>query len=495
MNSHETEAKIKLREKQLKIARLKSSINYQAIPYRTSSTNTNTNTNTDTNMNGMRNILKEVPTPIKERVVSLTTEPKHQLTTAINKALKFDVKKKNGKRRNGYSKNGKSRSRDGRYNGDRIEALAPPPPSKKITIRNLWKRRHAHSIDEGIRRERALEFETTGQQLSEILDGSTEEGKPKKKPRRYAARTIAGLISALTEEATGLEVAVDARNDTPLWKKQVDSLEINFSRLGVRALRMGGLDEALMDMSEDLSPDEKESMADSLQEEAKHAYDNFDLVGAPAANSTIDEIFDRIDTDNSGTLDEEELTRALGMASGLSSPSIKAQSSSALSKLVSRLINLYDTNGDGVVDREEYRKLVEDMAEVRKTQKQKQKERQEKKQEERERPGTFHPLKLLQTANRTFQRLSKKNKEESDTRVSNTGYDRLSSQRHSQASEPMTTAAEGNGVNFEGAQDISDDPSFMNTISKGEGSILFSDLKLDLRRLLFGAVPIVKRVS
>lgn len=493
-----------LEEKRLK---LKSSIHYHAIPYRG-----------DKSYIASRKLLKKkngaayglhnlhngtlyptVQVPLmKDRVVNFTIERKFQLTAAINNAMSPDGRK-NGKTKNGASQTSSSSS-------ENIKVTAPAVSSKKLTIRNLWKRRHAQSIDQGIRRERIIEPVSTGKKLSDILDETTDqEGGNKRKPRRYAARTIAGLISALAEEATGLEVAVDARNDTPLWKKQIDAVEINFSRLGVRALRMGGLDEAFIDMNEDLSPFEKEIMADSLHEEAKSAYSDINLMDTPPSDSTIDEIFDRIDTDNSGTLDEEELTRALSIASGLSNSPDDENSSSALSKLVSRLINLYDTNGDGVVDREEYRNLVEDMTHVRNTQRLKQKEREEKEQERLERRWGLHPLKWARMASRTFQRWTRK---EATGNLSDKGNRSveppIKTQRESQNSNlrspqsratSVATIDEGDSVDFVGAQDISDDPSLMKTITKGEGSIKFSDLKLDLRRLVFGAVPLVKRVS
>ena len=52
----------------------------------------------------------------------------------------------------------------------------------------------------------------------------------------------------------------------------------------------------------------------------------------------------------------------------------------------------------------------------------------------------------------------------------------------------------GNEIDFSKARDISDDVSVVGAVNKGEGSIVLSDLKLDLRRLLFGALPVVKRV-
>lgn len=377
---------------------------------------------------------------------------------------------------------------------------------RRITIRSLWKRRHARSIEEGIRREKLNTVVTTEQQLSNILDETSNvhldeetdrDGKGrKKKGRRYAARTIAGLISALAEEATGLEVQVDARNDTPFWGKHIDTVKINFSRLGVKALRMGGLDEALMDVGETLSPFEKETMAESLHEEAMKPFktntsalkDHGTSSNSNNSNSnSVDEIFDRIDVDNSGALDEEELARALSIASGLSNDlDIGEKSAPALSKLASRLISIYDTNGDGVVDREEYRKLVEDMTSVRDTQRIKQREREEKLQESLDKRWGIHPLKWMRMMTHIFHRWSSKDSQEA-----------VIEQTSLVDSKPSTNSVikSDKVVEFEAASDISDDPSVISTISKSEGSIILSDLKLDLRRLLFGAVPIVKHIT
>jgi hypothetical protein len=43
--------------------------------------------------------------------------------------------------------------------------------------------------------------------------------------------------------------------------------------------------------------------------------------------------------------------------------------------------------------------------------------------------------------------------------------------------------------------DVTEDEAFWGSVNQGEGSIVFEDLRLDLRRLLFGAIPLAKRVS
>merc|ERR1712038_2042123 len=103
-----------------------------------------------------------------------------------------------------------------------------------------------------------------------------------------------------------------------------------------------------------------------------------DINGTSTVN-TPDDIFDRIDVDKSGALDEEELTHALTIASGV--PALKEKSMAALGRLAQRLVRLYDTNGDGVVDRDEYKKLVADMTAVRDAQRLKKKEREERRKQ------------------------------------------------------------------------------------------------------------------
>jgi Ca2+-binding EF-hand superfamily protein len=479
-------------------AQLRNSISYKPIPYR--------GANGVLVLNGLRGHDAEAAAttngkvevqPImaqKEDTDTYLTLIKEQdvkikLTNAINKVLKLDS---SSKIQNGHAVH----SLD-------MDGLELAPPTKYLTIRNLWKRRHARTIEEGIRRER-IEPTTTEQLLSTVLDETTQsedgavDGKGPKKKQRFAARTIAGLISALAEEATGLEVEVDARNDTPFWGKQIDAVKINFSRLGVKALRMGGLDEALRDVGEDLAPNEKESMADSLRQKAEQMYNDSDFGEGFAVNNSIDEVFDRIDVDNSGALDEKELAGALSIASGLSADDESDTSAEALSKLASKLVSIYDVNGDGVVDRKEYRKLVEDMAAVRDAQRTKERDREEKRQESLEKKGGIHPLKWAKIAGTLIPRWASKdshtvnNQEREITSASS-----IEKKSNIQGKDlfDSTNSQERDGVDFAGARDISNDSSFIDTISKGEGSIVFTDLKLDLRRLLFGAVPLLKRVS
>ena len=486
----DTEVNSRLDEiKEQKMLRLKSSIHYEAIAYSgTNSVSRSPRANVDPEKalaamkraKKIRNLNKSVHNDLDVKI---------KLTKAINNIWELNMENVKNGYKNGVKSNSRAQQKRPKKNGVAVS----PAPAKKLTIRNLWKRRHARSIEEGIRREQ-VEIETS-KKLSEILDETTKNKKKRRRrKKRFVSRTIAGLISALAEEATGLEVEVDSRNDTPLWGKQIDTVNINFSRLGVKALRMGGLNEALMDVGEELSPHAKEAIADSLYDEATNppsviTQNLNDTI--PALKNSADEVFDRIDVDKSGALDEEELARALSMASGLPSSVNDEKSTSALSKLASRLVSLYDTNGDGVVDRDEYRRLVEDMTTVKDAQREKMKEREEKRQERLERKGGVHPLRWIKTVSHTLQKLTRKdNKAEHDSENETIIKSALDSD-----ATASKTKSDKKDVDFESAQDISDDPSVINTISRGEGSIVFTDLKLDLRRLLFGAVPVVKHVS
>lgn len=415
-------------------------------------------------------------------------EVKVQLTTAINDIWK--LKKKNLSSPQAHSRDDQAVKNDSTM---KMETSRGP---KKLTIRNIWKRRHARSIEEGIRREQLSSTKELSNLLGEqstakILQLNGEDangGSVKRKNKSYAARTIAGLISALAEEATGLEVEVDARNDTPLWDKKVDAVKIQFQRLGFKQMRFGGLDKVLMDVGDDLSPEDKEVMADRLNHQDSGARPFFQNKGeVDKVPNSVDDVFDKIDIDNSGALDEEELARALSIASGVPDLSNDGseRSLAALSKLASRLVGLYDTNGDGVVDREEYRKLVEDMTAVRDVQRTKQKERQDR----LERNGGFQPLRWVRNINNSLKRVT-----ESEATKPLKGLIRSSDENSMDKNMSKSTGGAKN-IDFRGAQDLSDDQTIFNTLSKGEGSIVFSGLKLDLRRLLFGAVPLVKRVS
>jgi hypothetical protein len=285
-------------------------------------------------------------------------------------------------------------------------------PSGNPSTNRLWRRRHARTLEEGIRRERSTEKE---KKLSSLLNKASIDAR-KGHNRRYVERTLMGLFNAVAEEVEDLDVELSTIRQTPLWRKELKEVRINFSRLGFKPLRMGGSNMA--------NEDEENDPKDTL----------FSLV------ECADEAFDRIDKDNSGTLDREEIAQALSMISVLETDK------DSIEELASELVDLYDVNGDGVVDREEYQHMVEDMAKIR-----------PKKSNDGEGP--------LNAVKKSMQSFSE-------------GISKKAAAVASAASEKLRSK---------------DQPT--ETWEKQMGSITLSDLKLDLRRLVFGGIPIIKRVS
>jgi hypothetical protein len=240
--------------------------------------------------------------------------------------------------------------------------------------------------------------------------------------RRYVERTLMGLINALAEEIEDLDVDIEAIPNTPIWRKEVKELRINFSRLGFKPLRMGG-----SDMSRFQTTDEPE--------DAEGAEPKLSLV------ECADEAFNRIDVDNSGTLDREEISQALSMLSGLETDK------ESIDDLAAELVDLYDVNSDGVVDRDEYQHMVEDMAAL-----------QAKNQEEKSREDG--PLNAMKKSVQSI------------------------SQGISKKAAQVAAAAK---------RASSSDEDFVDELEMG--SIVLSNLNLDLRQLLFGNLPLIKRVS
>ncbi|KAL7450309.1 hypothetical protein ACHAWC_002265 [Mediolabrus comicus] len=275
----------------------------------------------------------------------------------------------------------------------------------------------------------------------ESLDSTTPPDKSPGKSEFYS-RTITGLLMALAEEAEGLEVSVDADESTPFWNKTFNSINIHFNRLGFRQLRFGGLDNVLNELEATLAPSEKFSFARGL----------FKAGGKP---TTADEAFDKIDIDNSGSLDEDELAQALKMAAILGGNKFGARSKEMVADMASKLIRLYDTNGDGVVDREEYRVLVQDMTALR----------------------DARLREALPQQTTTSELDSQKQ-----------GWFRRRRREVSESSDSIDNQSDENII------DITDDENFWESLDHGEGSIVFKDMKLDLRRLLFGLIPGMKRI-
>jgi hypothetical protein len=319
--------------------------------------------------------------------------------------------------------------------------------TQPTTVRKLWQRRHARSIEEGVRQEKTTSEKST--QLYKLLT--------KFAPNRpgYFARTISGLINARAEEADGLEVDVDAREETPLWRKQVDAIRINFSRLGFAPLRMGGLDEAIRDFETQIPISRVEKLAEDLE---------------LAAVSSADEAFDRIDEDKSGALDSDEIAKALSMAASTED----SEDEKLLEALATQLVELYDFNGDGVVDREEYQSLVADMAKLR----QEEADRKEKQLHGEENPpGPFSGV-----AKWIWRKEDDLGLEE-ETRI----HEEENSQLDVTDSSRKEFDSNNDLVNI-------DHDAAVDSVTKRGGSIVLQDLKLDLRQLVFGFVPVVKRV-
>jgi hypothetical protein len=287
-------------------------------------------------------------------------------------------------------------------------------PQETLFIRKLWRRRHARSLEEGIRREKSHSA------LSSLL-GRTQLDARAQAGRRYVERTIMGLIHALAEEVEGLDVQVKGNRDTPLWRKQVDEVRIEFNRLSFKPLRMGGNHKTAGKEDDEADPDEPPVVADF----------SLSVVDCP------DEAFDRIDVDNSGALCKDELALAINMVSSLETDK------ESIKGLATELVELYDGNGDGSVNRQEYQQMVEDMAAL-------QKQRLEKIQEEQ----------------------SKKENGEGP-------FGRLRSSVSTSIKSLRDRAAANSTVPEEPAV----------------GTIVLSDLKLDLRRFVFGALPLLKHVS
>lgn len=281
-----------------------------------------------------------------------------------------------------------------------------------LSLRRLWRRRHARTLEEGIRREKATE-------LSNLLNRAQIDAR-RPEGRKYIERTLMGLINALAEEVEDLDIGFTTKAGTPLWRKEVQEIRINFSRLGFKPIRMGGSDKY----------DRKGNVIVKAPFGDNH--EGLSLV------ESADEAFDRIDKDKSGTLDQSEIAEALSMISELETDK------ESIEELASELVNLYDVNSDGVVDREEYQQMVEDMAKLRPPP---------------EGSKNEGPLKKVKDS---VQSISK-------------GISEKAAQ--------VAAAASGSGK-----PEV--DPN-----EREMGSIVLSDLNLDLRRLFFGGLPVVKRIT
>ena len=270
---------------------------------------------------------------------------------------------------------------------------------------------------------------------------------------KFASRTITGLINALAQEVKDLEVKVDSDPTTPLSNKTIHSIQIYFSRLGFQQLKMG--DRSTSEPSTAITGDKG---------------------GEQVERVTADEAFDRIDVDQSGALDAEELASALKMAAlmgGSKSGSyIGIRSKEMLSEMATRLIKIYDTNGDGVVDREEYAVLVRDMAFLREKRLSRVGEQSKMLEEERQKQEKVEHHNKRGWLGTLF------SKQENTTTTVLDDLDVYSNE---------TDISEN-------VMDVTENEVFWTLVDQGEGSIVLEDLRLDLRRLVFGAFPVFKRV-
>lgn len=256
-----------------------------------------------------------------------------------------------------------------------------------VTFRSLWRQRQARSAEEGIRREKTSRLAGV---LDKVRDEMIQlENRKVNSSRKFAARTITGFINALAEDVDGLDVQVKSNPKTPFWKKQVDDITIQFSRLGFKPLRIsGGVLEpgqkthhfqarsllgiydtlaASVDTSTGFASNLLNSTMQTINSAAdrtlRSIYDD-----SRYQSPTADEAFDRIDVDNSGSLDRDELVQALNLAATANFEDLNEDNQHILENLANDLVELYDINGDGVVDRKEYKSMVADMAELRQEQ-------------------------------------------------------------------------------------------------------------------------------
>lgn len=283
---------------------------------------------------------------------------------------------------------------------------------------------------------------------------NTNNDKEQKNNGNFAARIISGLIMALAEEVEGLDVKVDADANTPLWNKTVHSIKIYFSRLGFRQLRMGGFFSSEFDSSSSAT--------------FKH--------GGKSSPTTADEAFETMDVDKSGALDENELAQALKMAAMIGGNNFVMRSKETLTELASRLVRLYDADGDGVVDRDEYQAMVQDMASLREA-----RIREELNEQKRDTTAT------------SLRHDGEGEKKKVGWLSSLFGEDIDGESTSNPTAAQTKEAAAGSNVD-NNIIDVTSSEEFWGSMDYGEGSIVLEGLKLDLRRLFFGFLPGVKRV-
>eukprot|EP00532_Pseudo-nitzschia_australis_P009078 CAMPEP_0168172088 /NCGR_PEP_ID=MMETSP0139_2-20121125/5052_1 /TAXON_ID=44445 /ORGANISM="Pseudo-nitzschia australis, Strain 10249 10 AB" /LENGTH=964 /DNA_ID=CAMNT_0008089685 /DNA_START=123 /DNA_END=3017 /DNA_ORIENTATION=- len=323
---------------------------------------------------------------------------------------------------------------------------------KKPSSRQLWRKRNARTLEEGIRREQKSK-------LSSLINKALVNARPSQE-RSYIERLLMGLVNGLAEEAEDLDIELNTISKTPFWRKEVEEIRINFSRLGFRPIQIGGSNSVveIIDEKADVGGNAPTSntngvntnletlVVDSDSSEQEKG-DSASLPDLPSVVDCADEGFDRIDGDGSGTLDKDELAQALNLITGLKT------NKDSIEELASDLVQLYDDNGDGVVDREEYKRMVEDMYNLRTT------------TEETEKKNPFVAMKD------SIQSVSE-------------GISSRAGDISSRAGEVVSAARD---KYFSEKKEEEQETEM--------GSIVLSNVNLDLRRLVFGAFPIIKKIT
>jgi hypothetical protein len=324
--------------------------------------------------------------------------------------------------------------------------------AKTPWLRKLWRKRNARTLEEGIRRERR-------NTLSFLMNKAIVNGRPSQK-RSYVERSLMGLINGLAEEVEDLDIELNTISKTPFWRKEVEEIRINFSRLSFRPLQITGAGagtgtnsvvEIVGFGNDDINNngiinDDLDVLVTNSSSSEQQGSGANDGVQELSFVECADEAFDRIDEDGNGALDKDELAHALNRISGIKS------NKDSIEELASDLVQLYDDNGDGAVDRDEYQQMVEDMAKLRTA-----------KEEE---------LKLKSGQKNAF--VSVKDSIQS-----------VSEGISSKAGEVVSAARD---KYFSDKNQEDENETEM-------GSIVLSKVNLDLRRLLFGAVPVVKKIT
>ncbi|VEU43377.1 unnamed protein product [Pseudo-nitzschia multistriata] len=313
--------------------------------------------------------------------------------------------------------------------GETSDVVGNVVNSRKPFLRRLWRKRNARTIEEGIRREQT-------NKLSFLLNKALVTATPSQE-KSYLERSLMGLVNGLAEEVEDLDIELNTMSKTPFWRKEVEEIRINFSRLGFRPIQIGGTNTIveIIDQNEDASNSTQNKTSDGDVGQGPFSMDS-DL---PFVVDCADEGFDRIDEDGSGTLDADELAQALNSITGLKTDK------SSIEELASDLVRLYDDNGDGVVDREEYKRMVDDMAKLRKA------------KEDGKNPFT--------AMKDSIQSVSEG--------ISSKAGEVVSAARDKYFSEKNTEEQEETEM----------------------GSIVLSNVNLDLRRLVFGAFPVIKKIT